>query len=107
MNIISRQSYWATLEQVMDPEFPISVVDMGLVRDVKEPEPGRIVVIMTYTSVACACVQWIEADIKERLLKEPSVQSVDIDVVWDPPWTVDCLTNRGKEIFKTWGLSVT
>lgn len=101
------QGCWVALEQVIDPEFPISVVDMGLIREIQEIQPGCLLVTMTYTSVACACVQWIEADVKSRLLQEPGVDAVDIQVVWDPPWTVNCLTNRGKEIFTNWGLSVT
>lgn len=98
------KKYWDALKEVMDPEFPISVVDMGLIYDIEEKE-GIIDVTMTYTSVACACMEWIEGDIKERLLQEPGVKAVNIHVVWDPPWTVERLTEEGREKLKYWGVS--
>lgn len=98
--------YWKALEEVMDPEFPISVVDMGLIYGIEEVEPGKLRVQMTYTSVACACMQWIEEDIRNRLFQEPGVRDVQIDVVWNPPWTVARLTERGRKALKQWGVSV-
>ena len=98
------KKYWDALKEVMDPEFPISVVDMGLIYDIQQ-DGGTIDVTMTYTSVACACMEWIEGDIKERLLQEPGVEAVNIHVVWDPPWTVERLTKEGREKLKYWGVS--
>jgi metal-sulfur cluster biosynthetic enzyme len=50
-------------------------------------------------------MQWIESDIKERLLKEEDIDNVDIQVVWDPPWTTKNLSEEGKKILKNWGVS--
>ena len=88
----------------MDPEFPISVVDMGLIYEIKKVD-HTLEVIMTYTSTGCACMQWIESDIKNRLLEEDEINEVDIQVVWDPPWTVDNLSEEGKKKLKHWGVS--
>jgi metal-sulfur cluster biosynthetic enzyme len=98
------QRYWDALKEVMDPEFPISVIDMGLIYDIQENQ-GTIDLTMTYTSVSCACMEWIEGDIKKRLLKEPGVTKVNIQVVWDPPWTVDRLSHEAREKMKHWGVS--
>lgn len=98
------QKYWEALKEVMDPEFPISVVDMGLIYDL-EKNGSEIDVTMTYTSVSCACMEWIEGDIKKRLLEEEEIQSVNIHVVWDPPWIVDRLSPEGREKLKYWGVS--
>jgi len=98
------QRYWDALKEVMDPEFPISVVDMGLIYDIKE-EDGVVDITMTYTAASCACMQWIEEDIEARLLKEPTVKEVRINVVWDPPWTIDRLTEAGRAKLKYWGVS--
>lgn len=98
------EKYWDALREVMDPEFPISVVDMGLIYDIEENE-GVIKVTMTFTAVSCACIDWMKSDIEERLLKEPDVKEVNIQVVWDPPWTVDRLSPAGKEKMKYWGVS--
>ncbi|MEH7388057.1 metal-sulfur cluster assembly factor [Bacillus sp. JJ1521] len=100
----STTRYWDALKEVMDPEFPISVVDMGLIYNITENESG-LEVEMTYTSTGCACMQWIENDIKERLLKEEEVEDVKIQVVWDPPWTTANLSEEGKNKLKHWGVS--
>lgn len=96
--------YWEALKEVLDPEFPVNVVDMGLIYNI-EKKDNAIHVTMTYTAVGCACTEWIEGDIKKRLLAEPDVQEVQIHVVWDPPWTVDRLTPEAREKLKKWGVS--
>ncbi|MEH7225498.1 metal-sulfur cluster assembly factor [Bacillus sp. JJ1566] len=96
--------YWDALKEVMDPEFPISVVDMGLIYNITQTG-SDLEVEMTYTSTGCACMQWIENDIKERLLKEAEVEDVKIQVVWDPPWTTANLSEAGKNKLKHWGVS--
>ncbi|ALS23685.1 MULTISPECIES: metal-sulfur cluster assembly factor [Paenibacillus] len=96
--------YWEALKEVMDPEFPVSVVDMGLIYEIEETD-AVVSVTMTYTAVSCACMEWIEADIKKRLLQEPGVREVQIHVVWNPPWTVDRLSPEARERMKKWGVS--
>lgn len=95
---------WRALEDVIDPEFPISVVDMGLIYGITK-ENDCVRVELTFTSTGCPCMEWIMDDIQERLLREPDVGDVELVIVWDPPWTVDRLTKRGGEILKQWGVS--
>ncbi|WP_019121886.1 metal-sulfur cluster assembly factor [Brevibacillus massiliensis] len=95
---------WKALKEVMDPEFPVSVVDMGLIYGIEEQD-GVVTVTMTYTAVSCACMEWIEGDIRKRLLQEAGVEEVEINVVWDPPWTVERLSPEAREKMKTWGVS--
>ncbi|WP_205439424.1 metal-sulfur cluster assembly factor [Halobacillus ihumii] len=106
MSVIHQSSkqYWEALKEVMDPEFPISVVDMGLIRNIEQPEEGVIKVTMTYTSTGCACMVWIESDIKERLLSEEEVKEVEIEVQWDPAWTVHDMTEEGRNKMQNWGV---
>ncbi|USK67006.1 metal-sulfur cluster assembly factor [Peribacillus frigoritolerans] len=92
------------LQEVSDPEFPISIVDMGLIYGV-EMQGNTAHVTMTYTSTGCGCMQWIESDIKKRLLQEESVHEVEIEVVWSPAWTVDQMSEAGRKILKSWGVS--
>jgi metal-sulfur cluster biosynthetic enzyme len=100
----TEERYWNALTEVMDPEFPISVVDMGLIYDIKE-QNGIVDIKMTYTSSSCACMQFIESDIEERLLQEEDVTKININVVWEPAWTVDRLSEKGKEKLKHWGVT--
>ncbi|MFB7639025.1 metal-sulfur cluster assembly factor [Peribacillus butanolivorans] len=92
------------LQDVTDPEFPISIVDMGLIYGVEKQE-NKALVTMTYTSTGCGCMQWIESDIKKRLLQEENINTVEIEVVWSPAWTVDQMSEAGKQKLKTWGVS--
>lgn len=92
------------LQEVADPEFPISIVDMGLIYGV-ELRGNTAYVTMTYTSTGCGCMQWIESDIKKRLLQEERVHDVEIEVVWSPAWTVDQMSEAGRQKLKTWGVS--
>ncbi|ABO67252.1 MULTISPECIES: metal-sulfur cluster assembly factor [Geobacillus] len=98
------EKYWQALKEVMDPEFPISVVDMGLIYNIEKSD-DELHVTMTYTAVSCACMEWIEQDIRDRLLKEEEIHDVHIHVVWDPPWTVDRISPEGREKLKYWGVS--
>lgn len=96
---------WAALEEVEDPEYPVSVVDMGLIYDVKLT--GRTAQVnLSFTSMGCPCMEYIIDDVRERLLQESTVDHVDMQIVWDPPWTRQRLTERGKEKLKSWGISV-
>lgn len=77
---------------------------MGLIYGIRKNQ-GTVEVTMTYTSTSCACMQWIEEDVQKRLLEEPDVNKVQINVVWDPPWTVEKLSKEGKDKLKYWGVS--
>lgn len=96
---------WAALEDVQDPEFPMSIVDMGLVIDVQKL--GRAAQVkMTFTAMGCPGMEMIIEDTRARLLQEPDVDEVDIQVVWSPVWTKHRLTERGQEIMQLYGVTV-
>lgn len=95
---------WAALKDVLDPELPISIVDMGLVYDVR-CEGGVAELDITFTATACPCADFIVEDIRTRLLREPEIEDVQINIVWDPPWTNDRLTPEGRELLRAFGVS--
>jgi metal-sulfur cluster biosynthetic enzyme len=79
---------WVALQDVEDPEIPISVVGMGLIVSLAYRQDERAVdVELTFTAMGCPAMEFIEDDIRERLLAEPDVDDVRIEVVWDPVWT--------------------
>jgi metal-sulfur cluster biosynthetic enzyme len=95
---------WSALKQVMDPEFPISLVDLGLIYDIRRS--GRTVEVdITFTATACPCMEFIRSDIRERLLQEADVDEVRINDVWDPPWTRDRMTPEGREVLRRFGVA--
>lgn len=95
---------WDALREVMDPEIPISVVDMGLIVAITQ-DAGLVDLKVTFTAMGCPAMDFIIDDIRLRLLKEPSVEQVNIEVVWDPVWTKSRLSEEGIEIMRTWGIS--
>lgn len=96
---------WQALEEVEDPEYPVSVVDMGLIYNVKL-DSNTAHIDLTFTSMGCPCMEYIIDDIRERLLKEPVVSEVALKIVWDPPWTRQRLTEKGAEKLKQWGIAL-
>ena len=100
----SYPALWDALRDVMDPEIPISVVDMGLIVDLTLHD-GIVSIKLTFTAMGCPATDFIMDDIRERLLREPGVRQVDIEVVWDPVWTKARLSEEGIEIMRTWGIS--
>ena len=96
---------WSALEDVTDPEFPLSVVDMGLIYGLRrEGEKARVQ--LTFTAMGCPCMDFILDDIRARLLRESGIGAVEIEIVWDPPWTKNRLTEKGKERLRRCGVAV-
>ena len=78
---------------------------MGLIYKVGL-EAGTAHIDLSFTSMGCPCMEYIIDDIRERLLKEPTVDEVALQIVWDPPWTRKRLTPKGAEKLKQWGVAV-
>ena len=95
---------WTALADVMDPEFPISLVDLGLIYDVRRLDT-TIEIDLTFTATACPCMDFIHEDIRERLLRLADVRDIRINHVWDPPWTADRITEKGKAALKKCGVA--
>jgi len=96
---------WSALAEIDDPEMPVNLVDLGLIYGVTV-DGGRVDVRLTFTAMGCPASDMIMADIRERLLAEPGIEEVHLDVVWDPPWTSARLTADGRDALRAWGPSV-
>jgi metal-sulfur cluster biosynthetic enzyme len=84
---------------------PVNIVDLGLVYGVRLAT-GLVTVDLTFTAMGCPASEFILDDIRERLLREPGVQGVAVNVVWDPPWTAARMTQDGRDALEAWGLAV-
>ena len=100
-------SLWAALEEVNDPELPISLVDLGLIYDVRRAagEPGCAIVELTFTAMGCPCTAFIRQDIVDRLLLEEDVERVEIVEVWSPAWTRARMTEKGRTLMRSFGVA--
>jgi metal-sulfur cluster biosynthetic enzyme len=95
---------WQALHDVDDPEFDMNIVDMGLVYGVKA-DMGRVKIDLTFTAMGCPAMEYILEDVEKRLLAEDDVETVDINIVWSPPWTKDRLSEVGRQSLLDWGIS--
>jgi len=96
---------WAALDEVLDPEIPISLVDLGLIYGM-ELADGVLTIQLTFTATACPCMEFIREDITDRLQGEPWVDGVELVEVWDPPWTNERITQKGRRMLKELGVGV-
>jgi metal-sulfur cluster biosynthetic enzyme len=103
--LIDLKTVWAALTEVTDPEMPISIVDMGMIYDVRLNE-GNIEVDMTFTAIACPAMDMLISDVREKLDSLPGVVSVKVNVVWNPPWTKSRLSEHGRDILQSFGVAV-
>lgn len=96
---------WDALREVLDPELGISLVDMGLIVDARR-EGNRARVRLTYTAMGCPATEMIEQDARDRLLRVPGIDAVELEVVWEPVWTKARLTEDGRDALRLAGVSV-
>jgi metal-sulfur cluster biosynthetic enzyme len=98
---------WDALRRVEDPEIPVSVVGMGLIVAVAyRPERRLADLKITFTAMGCPAMEFIEEDIRDALLRDPYVDSVEIEVVWDPVWTKDRIRSVARETMRRLGVLV-
>jgi phenylacetate-CoA oxygenase PaaJ subunit len=103
MSVVER--VWAALAEIEDPEMPVNLVDLGLVYGVRV-EDGRVTVDLTFTAMGCPATDFILEDVQQSVGALPGVDDVEVNVVWDPPWTTARLTEAGRDALETWGLAV-
>ncbi len=96
---------WGVLQAVEDPELPIAITDLGLVRDVRVSE-GRVVVRLIPTWVACPALRVIRARVHGALLALDGVREATVEFAYDEPWTLERMTPRGRERLAEHGLAV-
>ncbi|MEW6367139.1 MAG: DUF59 domain-containing protein [Acidobacteriota bacterium] len=84
------------LRTCFDPEIPVNIYDMGLVYEIELDETGGVLVRMTLTSPNCPVAASLPFDIKQKIKEIPGVTSVHVDLVWDPPWSPDMMTEAAK-----------
>ncbi len=102
---------WETLYGIEDPEMPVSIVDLGLIYDVavegtEEGGETHATVTMTLTYTGCPARKMLTDEIREAAASVDGVDSAEIRLVWSPEWSIDLVTERGRESLREFGLSV-
>ena len=100
MRVVTDERVWETMKECYDPEIPVNIVDLGLVYEVKVEEelPGdaNVYIRMTLTAPGCGMGPMIAADVKRRVQQIPGVTNVLVELVFDPIWNPDMMSEAAK-----------
>lgn len=91
-----KDSMMGAIENVIDPELGIDIVNLGLIYDVELDDEGKAIVTMTLTSMGCPMGPQIVSNIKQELMELPEVKDVEVNIVWNPPWSKDKMSRYAK-----------
>jgi len=103
MSTVSAQAIEDSLKQCMDPEVPLNIVEMGLIYGIDVTENNDVNIKMTMTTQGCPLHETLIQDATRYAKKVPGVNNVKIDIVWEPPWSMDKMTEEGKIKIKNMG----
>jgi len=96
------EQIWEQLKSVYDPEIPVNIVDLGLVYSMHAEQRAdggyKVLVQMTLTAPGCGMGPAIADDARTRVESVPGVDEAEVDIVWDPPWNQEMISEEGKMI---------
>lgn len=96
--MLNNEEVIKALRQCYDPEIPVNVYDLGLIYNIELDEPNESVkVTMSLTSQGCPAAQMLPAQIEQMIRSQLQVKGVQVNVVWEPPWTPERITPEGKK----------
>jgi len=103
MSSVTTEAIRNSLKQCMDPEVPLNIVDMGLIYGIDVSPSNDVNIKMTMTTQGCPLHDTLVQDVTRYTKKVPGVNNVKVDIVWDPPWTMDKMSDEAKQILKGLG----
>jgi FeS assembly SUF system protein len=84
------------LRTIYDPEIPVNICELGLIYDVLVDADSRVGIRMTLTAPACPAAQILPGEVRGKASAVPGVTDARVEVVWDPPWTMDRMSEAAK-----------
>ncbi|HEY6757232.1 MAG TPA: PqqD family peptide modification chaperone [Nitrososphaera sp.] len=94
---VTEEQVYAALKKCMDPEIPVNVVDLGLIYGVKVAGGKDVAIKMTMTTRGCPLHDTLVSDVKRYVGKVNGVNNVNVDIVWDPPWSLEKMNQDVRE----------
>ncbi len=86
----------AAIRTVFDPELPVNIYDLGLIYEIEIRKDRHVHVRMTLTAPACPVAEKIPAEVAYAIRRLPDVEDVDVELVWSPPWSKECMSDEAK-----------
>jgi len=84
------------IKKIYDPEIPVNIYELGLIYKIEIKEAKKVNIDMTLTSPNCPVAESLPKMVKDNILKLDGVDDVDLNLVWDPPWTKDKMSESAK-----------
>lgn len=103
MNSVTSEAVEKSLKQCMDPEVPLNIVEMGLIYGINVKDNNDVDIKMTMTTQGCPLHETLVQDVTRYAKKVPGVNNVNVEIVWDPPWSMDKMTDEAKAKIKNMG----
>ena len=95
MTTVNEGAVLEKLHECYDPEIPVNIIDLGLVYGITIA-PARVDVKMTLTALGCPMAAEVMTDVREHLLEIPGVKDAGVEIVYDPPWTPERMTEDAR-----------
>ena len=86
----------AEIKKIYDPEIPVNIYDLGLIYDIKVEDKNTAKIKMTLTSPNCPVAESLPKEVKDGIMQVEGIENVDLDLVWDPPWDKDRMSEAAK-----------
>jgi FeS assembly SUF system protein len=90
------------LQTVFDPEIPVNIYELGLIYDILIDQAGHAGIRMTLTAPGCPAAQSLPVEVREKVANVPGVASSRVEIVWEPPWTKDRMSEAAKLQLGLW-----
>jgi len=90
------------ISTIYDPEIPVNIWELGLIYDIEIDAEARVSVRMTLTAPACPSAQTLPAEVDRKVRAVPGVKDVYVEVVWEPAWTTDRMSEEAKLTLGMW-----
>ena len=84
------------LRKIYDPELPVNIYELGLIYDIEVENEKFVKIKMTLTTPNCPVAETLPNEVKEGAMQVEGIEKVDLELVWDPPWTQDMMSEAAK-----------
>ena len=91
----TKEKIIAEIKKIYDPELPVNIYDLGLIYDVQVNE-NKVLIEMTLTTPNCPVAESLPKEVKDGAMQVDEIEDVDLELVWDPPWTKEMMSDAAK-----------
>ena len=101
-----REKIIEVLETIYDPEIPVDIWNLGLIYRLDITPDGEVEIDMTLTAPGCPVIEYLQRDVATKVAQVDGVKSVQVNIVWEPRWTVEMATDEGKSALAALGIPI-